>query len=83
MSASGPSGPLVISVKITIMIFFLLLLVLHNSLYTQSFVSSYIYVSVKVCTWQPQELSYLHVIKSGWGKSIPRRKNNNNFAVHF
>ena len=56
----------IIVVKITIMnIFFLFLLVLNSTLYTKSIFSSYIDVSIKASTWQPQELSYPHVIKVG------------------
>ena len=45
------------------------ILVLHNTLYTKSLVSSYMDVSIKSCAWQLYELSYPYVIKSGWGKS--------------
>ena len=49
--------------------------------YTQSIVSSYIDISIKACTWRLLVLSYPHVINSGWGKSTPRRKNNNNRVI--
>ena len=38
---------------------------MNSTLYTESIFSSYIDVSIKASTWQPQELSYPHVIKVG------------------
>ena len=47
----------------------------------RSFISSYTASLIKVCTWQHLVLSY-KVIKSGWSKSIPGGKKQQQSSLH-